>query len=163
MKRENACTSRTDSFFGVFAILAADVFANHFVDELVLVVKLHGAFAVSAIPKPRMEFLAIRRFIIDEEHVFLFAADIGHHFVIPRPLFDVPDDFILGFMGLEFRLGLGPEFREIEFVALPLMVISGQKFPLQGEGSDFRASPTDIEDAVIEALPGYFAHEVIRG
>ncbi len=123
----------------------------------------NDAFAISAVPQTVMELLAIGCFVIDEEHVFLFAGEVDNHAVPPGLLLDVPKDLRLGLVAIELRATEGPEFREIEFVAFPFVIDGAEELPLQGDGTDFRAAATDIKNGVFKPFSALTAHEMIGG
>ena len=110
-----------------------------------------------------MEFHAIGCFVIDEDHVFLFAGEVDNHAVPPGLLLDVPNNLRFGLMAIELRAAEGPEFREIEFVAFPFVIDGAEELPLQGDGADFRAAATDIKDGVFKPFSALTAHEMIGG
>ena len=112
----------------VFAVFAADVDADDFVDEFFAAVEFDGAFAVAAVPEAIVEFLAVWSFIVDEEHIFLLASDVRDHTVAPSALFDVPNDLRVSFFAVELGASARPELGEVELIAFAFVAICGEKF-----------------------------------
>ena len=59
------------------------------------VVQLHGAPAVTAILKAVVMPAAVRRFIVNEQHVFLQTVHLSFHSCMNILLAHVPDDLIV--------------------------------------------------------------------
>ena len=145
----------------VFAVFAADVDADDFVDEFFAAVEFDCAFAVAAVPETIVEFFAVRGFVVDEEHILLFASDVRHHTIAPSALFDVPNNLRVRFFAVEFGASARPELGEVELIAFAFVAICGEEFALQGNGADLRASAADIKDAVFEFLARDGARQVV--
>ena len=141
----------------IFAVFASDVVGFDFINELIMVIKFHYAFAVSSIPKAVMAFWAIGGFVLDEKHVFLFTAEVAYHGIIPCSLFYVPKNLGSGLFAFEFRFHAVPELREIEFVAFPFVIEGAKELALQCKATNLRSTATDIEDGVLQPLAASFA------
>ena len=89
----------------IFAVLAADMGCFHLVDQhqliALLLIQLHCAPAVAAVPQAIMMPAAVRRFIVDQKHVFFQAVDLGFHDGVNVFLPHMPDHFICMFFKME--------------------------------------------------------------
>ena len=113
--------------FVVFAVFAADVFAEDFIYELAAPVEPHRAAAVAAVPQSVVPLSAVGSFVVHQEHILLLAGDIRNHAVAPGSLLHVPDDFRFRLPTVKFGTGEGPEFGEIKLIALALVPVGGQE------------------------------------
>ena len=151
----------------ILSILAADVASLNFIDQNVLgpdaAIELDDADAVAAVPEPVVALRAVRRFVVDVEHILLLAGDVGDHLGGKRRLLNVPVDLVLGLPAVELRLAAGPELGEVELVILALVEELTEQLAVQRVEEDLRTSAADLKAAVIEALAGFSAHEVVRG
>ena len=141
----------------IFAIFASDVVGFDFINEFLMVIQFHHAFAVSSIPEAVMAFCAIGGFVLDEKHIFLFATEVAYHGIIPCSLFYVPKNLGSGLFAFEFRFHAVPELREIEFVAFPFVIEGAKELALQCKAANLRSTATDIEDGVLQPLAASFA------
>jgi hypothetical protein len=57
-------------------------------------------------------------------------------------------------------LGVGPEFGEIIFVALPFVGKVTQELPFEGKMADFRTASPDVKRAIEEGFASDFALEI---
>ena len=93
----------------VFPVFAADVRRFDFVDEFLAMVKADDAFSRAAVIEAIMKLLAVRGFVLDEEHVFLLTGDIDDHAVPPGLLLHVPNDLGIGLFASELGATICPE------------------------------------------------------
>lgn len=137
------------------------------VDEAVAavaaLVEFDGALAGAAVPEAGVAFIAVGGFVVDEEHVGFAAGDVDDHFGTEGGLDDVPDDVGVGFAAVEVGAAAGPEFAEVEFVVLAFVVKLAEEFAAEGDAEGFRIAAADFKDAVVQALAGGFADEIIGG
>ena len=125
-------------------------------------VEFDVALAGAAVPEAGVAFIAVGRFVVDEEHVGFAAGDVDDHFGTEGGLDDVPDDVGVGFAAIEVSTAAGPEFAEVEFVVLAFVVELAEKFAAEGDAEGLRIAAADFENAVVQALAGGFADEVVR-
>lgn len=125
-------------------------------------VEFDGALAGAAVPEAGVAFIAVGGFVVDEEHVGFAAGDVDDHFGTEGGLNDVPDDVGVGFAAVEVGAAAGPEFAEVEFIVLAFVVELAEKFATEGDAKGFRIAAADFENAVVQALAGGLADEVVR-
>lgn len=127
------------------------------------VVEFDGALAGAAVPETGVAFIAVGGFVVDEEHVGFATGDVDDHFGTEGGLDDVPDDVGVGFAAVEVGAAAGPEFAEVEFVVLAFIVKLAEEFAAEGDAEGLRIAAADFKDAVVQALAGGFADEIIGG
>ena len=127
------------------------------------VVEFDGALAGAAVPETGVAFIAVGGFVVDEEHVGFAAGDVDDHFGTESGLDDVPDDVGIGFAAVEVGTAAGPEFAEVEFVVLAFVVELAEEFAAESDAEGLRIATADFENAVVQALAGGFADEVVGG
>ena len=147
----------------VLTVLTTNVFADDFVDELVVAVKLNGTLAVTAVPETVVELLAVGRLVVYEEHILLLAGDVGNHTVAPGLLLNVPNDLGVGLLTIELGAGKCPELREVELIALALVEVCRKELALERNGANLGASAADVKYAVFKLLACDLAGEVVGG
>lgn len=124
-------------------------------------VEFDGALAGAAVPEASVAFVAVGGFVIDEDHVGFAAGDVDDHFGAEGGLDDVPDDVGVGFAAVEVGAAAGPEFAEIEFVVAAFVVELAEEFAAESDAEGFRIAAADFKNAVVQALAGGFADEVV--
>ena len=150
----------------ILSVFAADVLGFDFINENVLLadtaIELDRADAVAAVPKAVVALRAVRRLVVDVQHIGLVAGDVGDHLGGERRLFDVPVDLVLGLPAVELRLAAGPELREVELIVLALIEELAEELALERIEEDLRSAAADLEAAVLELFAGLLAHKVVR-
>ncbi len=110
-----------------------------------------------------MAFAAIRRLIVHKKHIGLLTSNVSDHTVAPGALIHVPDDLILGLTAVELGAAAGPELREIELVATPLVPESGQQLAAEGHEPDLRTSAAYVKHRILELAATDLAGEIVGG
>ena len=85
------------------------------------------SLSVTAVPQTVVTLCSVGRFVINKEHIALFARNIGNHSIAPSPLLYMPYDLRVGLRGAKLSSRKRPEFREIELVAFALVIVSREK------------------------------------
>ena len=146
----------------VFAEFTADILGAEAVDESSAVVESDRTTAVAAVPEAVVPFGAVRRLVVDEQHIGFVADDIGNHTVEPGALLDMPDDLCVGLVAMEAGAAAGPELREIELERAALVPESGEQLARQRYGSDLRSAAAYIEDRISQLAAGELARQMAR-
>ena len=148
--------SHTGSLRIIFPVFAADVCGLHFVHQLkcavLLVVELHRAPAVAAVPQAIVPLAAVGGFVIYQQHVCFPAEDLRLHSRVNVLLTNRPVHHVVELLKGEVCLDLQMELGEIEIVLPALVVEYTQQAAIQRHEVDLRPAAADIEHAVHVSL-----------
>ena len=93
--------------------------------------------------------LTIRRFIIDEEHIFFKAVDLCFHNCLDILLSYMPDNLFIFLFEAEFGLHMKVKLGKIEVIFFPFIIEYAQKPSVQRHKVDLRPTATNIKNAVL--------------
>ena len=100
----------------IFSVFAANVLANHLIDEFVISIELHATFAVAAIPESIVQFLTVWCFVVNEKHIFFLAGDVRYHAITPSSLIHMPDNLSISFLTPALSKAYRPAHPDVLFL-----------------------------------------------